>query len=190
MELPSCLLSSEGRQYLIPWRYYFSSPKIVFVYKSNGDDHFSYSKNPIYLMGNFACSIRELQIPQGFSPEPVTGGAACIIENMRGMPIIFGGLALDPDGNVDPHVAGGCEDKACTSGKVYLFDKPAHGWESIQINSSPYPRGRAGHTMTGEQHRGFMQQYAGYRSYHLMAVPFLVQAHTQWPWYAVGSCQL
>jgi hypothetical protein len=69
---------------------------------------------------------------------------------MRAMPIMFGGLVLDPDGNDNPRVVGGCEDTACRTGTVYLFDKPAHGWESIKISSSPYPKGRTGHTITGE----------------------------------------
>jgi hypothetical protein len=93
---------------------------------------------------------RELQMPQGYSPEPVTGSATCIIENMRGMPLLFGGLVVDPDGLAEPTVNGGCEDTLCTTGSVYMFDKPAHGWETIQVISSPYPEGRAGHTMTGK----------------------------------------
>jgi hypothetical protein len=92
---------------------------------------------------------RELQIPQGYSPEPATGNAACVIDNMRGMPLVFGGLVLDPDGLAEPTVKGGCEDTPCTKGSVYIFDKPAHGWETIELVSSPYPKGRAGHSMTG-----------------------------------------
>jgi hypothetical protein len=93
---------------------------------------------------------RELQIPQGSSPEPVIGIATCVIENMRGMPLLFGGLVLDPEGLAEPTVNGGCEDTPCTKGSVHIFDKPAQGWESMQVISSPYPEGRAGHTMTGK----------------------------------------
>jgi hypothetical protein len=67
------------------------------------------------------------------------------------MPVLFGGLVLDTEGLAEPAVKGGCEDKSCTAGSVDIFDKPAQGWESMQVVSSPYPypRGRAGHTMTG-----------------------------------------
>jgi hypothetical protein len=96
---------------------------------------------------------RELQIPQGYSPEPVIGSATCIIDNMRGMPILYGGLVLDPEGLAEPKAIGGCEDTACSNGTLVIFDKPAHGWETIEIVSSPYPESRAGHTMTGERCR-------------------------------------
>ncbi len=69
---------------------------------------------------------------------------------MRGMPVYFGGLVLDPEGLAEPQVKGGCDDDLCTKGRVYVFDKPAQGWETIQMSSNPYPVGRAGHTMTGE----------------------------------------
>jgi hypothetical protein len=95
---------------------------------------------------------RELQIPQGYSPEPVIGSATCIIENMRGMPLLFGGLVLDPEGLAEPRVNGGCEDTACSKGTLVIFDKPAHGWDMIELVSSPYPEGRAGHTMTGKHY--------------------------------------
>jgi hypothetical protein len=98
---------------------------------------------------DFLVDDRELQTPQGPSPEPAIESAACIIENMRGMPILFGGLVLDPEGLAEPAVKGGCEDTACTKGSVQIFDKPAHGWETMQVTSSTYPNGRAGHTMTG-----------------------------------------
>jgi hypothetical protein len=90
-----------------------------------------------------------MQIPQGFSPEPAFGGAIFIIDNMRGMPVLFGGLILDPEGLAEPRVKGGCADDLCAEGSVYIFDKPAHGWETIQVRSSPYPDGRAGHSATG-----------------------------------------
>jgi hypothetical protein len=73
-----------------------------------------------------------------------------MIENMRGMPILFGGLVLDPEGLAEPRVNGGCEDTACTKGALVIFDKPAHGWDMVELVSTPYPEGRAGHTMTGK----------------------------------------
>ncbi len=99
---------------------------------------------------------RELQTPQGSSPEPVIGSATCILENMRGMPILFGGLVLDPEGLAEPAVKGGCEDTPCTKGSVDVFDKPAHGWEAVKLISSPYPKGRAGHTMTGASNWAYL----------------------------------
>lgn len=92
-----------------------------------------------------------MQIPQGFSPEPAFGGSACIINNMRALPVYFGGLVLDPEGLAEPHVKGGCADARCTKGSVFVFDTPAHGWETIEVSSDPYPDGRAGHTLTGEK---------------------------------------
>ena len=92
---------------------------------------------------------RELQVPQGSSPEPVIGGATCVLQNMRGMPILFGGLILDSEGKAEPRVKGGCSNDMCTSGNIFIFDTPAQGWETIEIPSNPYPKGRAGHTMTG-----------------------------------------
>jgi hypothetical protein len=80
---------------------------------------------------------------------------------MRGMPVLFGGLVLDPEGKANPRVNGGCSNAACTSGSIYIFDKPAQGWESIDIRSKPYPNGRAGHTMTGTcQNDEFMKKNA------------------------------
>ena len=67
---------------------------------------------------------------------------------MRGMPVFFGGLVLSAGG--DSRVTGGCMNMACDSGYVFVFDKPAQGWEDLQVRGNPYPRGRAGHTMTGD----------------------------------------
>ena len=92
---------------------------------------------------------RKLQVPQGFSPEPTLAGACTVIQNMRAMPVLYGGLVLDVNGVVEPAVVGGCTGNPCNKGEVFLFDSQARGWETVSITSYPYPPGRAGHTLTG-----------------------------------------
>ena len=110
---------------------------------------FSYWISQFFFIFDLILDCRELKVPWGPSPEPTVASATAVIQSMRGLPLLYGGLVLDADGLEIPRVLGGCNTDPCNTGEIYLFDTLAQGWENVVAHGTPYPSGRAGHTMTG-----------------------------------------